>query len=157
MGEPNSRFSARGKLGAVAGLAAILAVVGTTALSGIFSADAGQADAGCSFGIAQSALIQYPADYGWDTPEDAVAARVRGFQDRANLPEEARNHVVVRRGDSSDWFTVLEDGRTVARFQTTRLPNGKFVVEGQVYCTDGNYSYLSDTIRPAPPDPDPEP
>lgn len=157
MEETSSRFSARGKLGVAAGLAAILAIVGVMVVPRIFSADAGQADDGCKFGIAESALIQYPADYGFDTPVEAVTARVRAFQDRANLPEESRNHVIVRRGGSSSRFTVLEDGNMVASFQTTRLPNGKFVVDGKVYCTDENYSYLSDTIRPAPPNPDIEP
>ena len=152
----NGRFSSRGRFGTAAGLTAVLTVVAIGVGAGAFSADAGQADDGCGFGIAQSALIQYPAGYGWDTPEEAVTARVSSLQDRASLPQGARNHVIVRRGDSSDWFTVLEDGKTVASFQTTRLPNGKYVVDTQVYCTDENYSYLSETIRPAPPDPDPE-
>ena len=156
MAEATSRLFTRGKVG-FAGLAAVLAVVGVTVVSGMFSGGAGQADEGCRFGIAQSALIQYPAHYGWDTPEEAVTARVRAFQDRADLPEGSRNHVIVRRGGSSDWFTVLEDGRAVASFQTTRLPNGKYVVDGKVFCTDKNYSYLSDTIHPAPPNPDAEP
>ena len=151
-----SRFSAWGRFGAAAGLTAVLTVVVIGVGAGVFSDGAGQASVSCEFGIARSALIRYPAGYGWDTPEEAVTARVRSLQDRTDLPEESRNHVIVRRGESADWFAVLEAGKTVASFQTTRLPNGKYVVDTQVYCTDENYSYLSETIRPAPPDPDPE-